>query len=93
MEKPSALWPMVALMSLALALSSLGYTAWLHRSFETRLEDATTEALRARERALIERLKPGLKKMNEDIGTDWAADPATIEELFEPLLRIIRSIC
>ncbi len=84
-------WLCVA--SLLIALSTLGYSAWLHSSIDARAQAAAVEALHQKELELVDWLKPELLKSYEEMEVqDYSKDPQSLEELCTPMIELIKRL-
>ncbi len=77
----------IAAVALGISIVALGYAGWVHHRVE--------KAMAQRERALVKKWAPRLKPIYRDLvaaTNSISPEPQTLEELFEPLLRLAEQI-
>ncbi len=80
----------VSYFALFISLCALGYAAWLHLN----AEKMAMNALRQRERELVEELAPKLGEIYRDMMPNKPVPtkkPTTLKELLEPLKYLMES--
>lgn len=78
-------------LSLGISLCSIGYAAWLHIN----AEKMAMNALRQRERELVEELAPKFGDIYRDMIPNRpppVKKPTTFKELLEPLSHLMESV-
>lgn len=75
--------------SLAVSVAALGYAAWIHQHCRQMAE----QALREREKQFVQSFAPRMAAAYRDMGvTNMVAKPATLDELFGPLLESMNAL-
>ena len=85
----------LAILCLVISVLAIAYAAWLHVEFNRRLEESAYQALRTRERELIQEYWPRFGKMWKNMGLtleDYPENPESIEELIQPFLDILEMV-
>jgi hypothetical protein len=72
-------------LAILLASIALGLSIWT----SSQAFNNAGRALQQRERQLVQHYAPGVKKICVDFGVQPPADPKSIEELVEPLTKIV----
>ena len=81
-------------LSLGISLCALGYAAWLHLNHLS-ADRLAMNALRQRERELVEKFAPRLQDIYRDMlphRKPPTVTPTTLEELIEPLISLMESV-
>ncbi len=79
----------ISITALILSILATGLALWRHIDHER----AAKQALREREADLIRHFSPNLQKMAADFDvTDYPANPQTLEEAFDPIVRAMEKI-
>lgn len=81
----------ITLLALILAVAALGHSLWL----QSRAEKLADEALRRRERELVEKAAPKVRLIafsQRGMGDPKKFNPTTIEELFKPFADLISNM-
>ena len=79
-------------LSLLLSVAALGYAAWVHRQGS---EALAARAVRQREAELVRHWTPRMQAVYRDMLGDTSRvpkNPATLEELLDPLLSVMEQI-
>ena len=83
---------MLVYVSLALSVTSISYSTWLHHQGSEML---AMGALRQREAELVRHWKPKFDSLWEGMGVDPTVipkDPTTLEDLFDPLVALMNRV-
>ena len=78
-------------LSLVVGTAALAYAAWIHRH----ADEMVTQALRRREAELVTHLAPKVRTVYSDLlgkTNVLAAEPRTLEELFQPMLTMVEQL-
>jgi hypothetical protein len=81
-------------LSLGISLCSIGYAAWLHVNHLS-ADRLAMNALRQRERELVEKFAPRMEDVYRDMIPHRKppnATPTTLEELIDPLIGLMESV-
>src|SRR5262245_52073005 len=82
---------LLAVVALLLAAGALGHSLWL----KGHSEKAAEEALRTREKELVQAATPHFERAYVDMLGDfkrWEKKPETAEELFRPMIAIVKKM-
>lgn len=74
--------------SLIMSAGALSLSIWTSSQADARAE----QALRQRERRIIEKLQPSLAEMYQEFDFVPPRDPETLEELLEPAVQMITKL-
>jgi len=76
-------------LSLFLSIAALLYAAWVQRHAEAMAQ----QALKKRERELVQKIKPQIQRMYTGLGvTNTVGNATTLDELFGPYLNVMNKI-
>ncbi len=81
-------------ITLCVSLCALGYAAWLHMNHLS-ADSLAMNALRQRERELVEKFAPRMEDVYRDMiphRKPPSVTPTTLEELIEPLVHLMESV-
>ena len=81
----------ISYLALCISLCALGYAAWLHLNAER----LAMNALRQRERELVEELAPQFEVIHRDMLPNKplpTKKPTTFKELLEPLVILMETV-
>ena len=79
----------LSIVALVVSIAALGLSIVTHTQTDARVEDA----IRRREKALVERAKPSFMKIFSDFGMkDVPSDPQTLDDLFDPLIKLMEGL-
>jgi len=80
----------ISLAALVVSLAALALSVFTYLQADARVDARVEEALRRREKALVERAKPTFTKIFNDFQMkDVPENPQTLDDLFEPLLKLM----
>jgi hypothetical protein len=79
----------VGILSLLISLAALTLSVVTYAQADSRAESA----LRRREKALMDRIKPSVYKIYEDFGLKGVpTDPQTLDEALAPLVKLMEGL-
>jgi hypothetical protein len=85
----------ISLVAIILSAASLIHSYRVSSLDQGQIQKAASEALRAREREFVEELKPRFQvifsaEMGDELDKGW--NPETVEQMIEPLTRIVNAM-